>query len=41
MFFQSLAEVYILSSRPNPFSCSFFLRDDRARELVLADTMAR
>ena len=27
-------------SFPNPFPCSFVPRDKRARELILADTMA-
>jgi len=30
-----------LSSRPDPFSCSFIPRDEKARELILADIMAR
>jgi len=30
-----------LISRPNPFSCFFIPRDEKARELILADTMAR
>ncbi|KAI0302458.1 cytochrome P450 [Multifurca ochricompacta] len=28
-------------SRPNPFRCSFIPRDQRAEELIIADTMAR
>jgi hypothetical protein len=30
----------LFSSYPNPFSCAFIPRDERARELVLADMMA-
>lgn len=29
------------SSCPNPFPCSFVLRDSKARELILADIIAR
>ncbi|KAH9970771.1 cytochrome P450 [Russula compacta] len=28
-------------SRPNPFACSIVPRDERAKELIIADTMAR
>ena len=39
--FRSHVEVDSLSSRPNPFPCYFHLRDEKARDLILADTMAR
>ena len=33
--------MFVLSSHVNQFSCSFVPRDKKARELILADTVAR
>jgi hypothetical protein len=38
---RELGETNSPSSCPNPFPCSFIPRDEKARELILADTMAR
>ena len=40
-FWDTQRLIFLLSSRPNPFACSFIPRDEKAREIVLADTMAR